>query len=171
MPLLPELEMLFGPGSTKMSSLTGLKTCRGLGHLKAECRMQNADCGFRRRDADGDDRVGCVTTADGGERSARAPTATCEAHVLPGPGCSTLSSHRLDATTPRATGSTLQARRYNPSSHRLDATTPRATGSTLHQIRARPIFQQEGCPASSAGPVARRDGRVARPTPRNRQRV
>ncbi len=25
MPLLPELEMLFGPGSTKMSSLTGLK--------------------------------------------------------------------------------------------------------------------------------------------------
>ena len=24
MPLLPELEMLFGPGSTKMSSLTGL---------------------------------------------------------------------------------------------------------------------------------------------------
>ena len=117
MPLLPELEMLFGPGSTKMSSLTGLKTCRGLGHLNAECRMQNADCGFRRRDADGDDRVGCVTTADGGERSARAPTATCEAHVLPGPGCSE-----------------PQARRYNPSSHRLDATSPRATGSTLQPL-------------------------------------
>jgi hypothetical protein len=26
MPLLPELEMLFGQGSTKMSSLAGLKT-------------------------------------------------------------------------------------------------------------------------------------------------
>ena len=170
MPLLPELEMLFGPGSTKMSSLTGLKTCRGLGHLNAECRMQNADS-VGGMPTETTESVVLPRRMEGSGRRGRRPR---HARRMCSPGRG-VPSHRLDATPkhvlPGPGCSEPQARRYNPSSHRLDATTPRATGSTLHQIRARPIFQQEGCPASSAGPVARRDGRVARPTPRNRQRV